>query len=110
MVDITTLAVQKIKEVMTTDGKEGWGLKVFSSGGGCCGPSFGMDIVEKPEDGDTTIEKDGLKIFADEKAVEGMKGLIVDFVDDGEQQGFVMKQDGPMDEAGGCSCDSGTCN
>jgi Fe-S cluster assembly iron-binding protein IscA len=52
------------------------------------------------------MEKGGLKIYADDFTVKSMKGLMVDFVDDGQHQGFVVKN---MGEAGPCSCSSGTC-
>jgi iron-sulfur cluster assembly accessory protein len=106
MVEISDAAVEKAKEVLKAEGKEGWGLKLFCQGSSCCGPSFGMDIQENPADGEQSMEKGGLKIYADDFTVKSMKGLMVDFVDDGQHQGFVVKN---MGEAGPCSCSSGTC-
>lgn len=105
MVDISDAAVEKAKEVLKTEGKEDWGLKLFCQGSSCCGPSFGMDIQENAAEGEQTTEKNGLKIFADDFTVKSMQGLIVDFVDDGQHQGFVVKSTG----GGPCSCASGTC-
>ncbi len=34
MVDITSRAVDKAKELLESEGKEGWGLRLFVSGGG----------------------------------------------------------------------------
>jgi iron-sulfur cluster assembly accessory protein len=106
VVDISDAAVEKAKEVLKTEGKADWGLKLFCQGSSCCGPSFGMDIQESPANGEQTTEKNGLKIFADDFTVKSMQGLIVDFVDDGQHQGFVVKNTG---QGGPCSCASGTC-
>ena len=106
MLDISDAAVEKAKEVLTTEGKADWGLKLFCQGSSCCGPSFGMDIQQEPAEGEQTMEKNGLKIYADTYTVESMKGMMVDFINENGQQGFVIKRTG---EGGGCSCADGTC-
>jgi iron-sulfur cluster assembly accessory protein len=105
MLTITDLAVEKAKEILTAEGKADWGIRVFAAGGGCCGPSYGMDLEEKPGEGDEIIEKDGLKLFLDRSSFDNLKGFEIDFIDDGQQQGFVMKG-GPS----GGSCGSGGCS
>lgn len=107
MVEITDTAVEKAIEVLQAEGKTGWGLKVFSSGSSCCGPSFGMDILESPDEDDKVIEKGALKVFASDSTLEGLKGLIIDFVDDGQQKGFVIRSN--AESTDGCGCASGTC-
>ena len=37
------------------------GVRIFVSGGGCGGMSYGMTFVENATEFDTTFEKDGLK-------------------------------------------------
>ncbi len=106
MLNISDAAVEKAKEILTTEGKADWGLKFFCQGSSCCGPSFGMDIQQGPTEDDQTMEKDGLKIYADTYTVESMKGMMVDFINENGQQGFVIKSTG---EGGGCSCADGTC-
>lgn len=106
MVSISDAAVEKAKEVLKAEGKAEWGIKLFCQGSSCCGPSFGMDIQEKPAEGEQTMEKDGLKLYADDFTVKNMQGLMVDFVDDGQHQGFVVRATEP---GGSCSCSSGTC-
>lgn len=91
MVTITELAAQKAKEALTAEGKVEWGLRLYMSGGGCCGPSFGMDMAEKAESGDSTVEAHGLKVFMDKATTEKLSGMEIDFVSDGENEGFVIK-------------------
>lgn len=101
MVTISEVAAKKAKEILTAEGKTEWGLRIYSAAGGCCGPSYGMDLDEKPADGDEVVEKDGLKVFIDQNTLKNLGGMQIDFVDDGERQGFVL--------SGGkaSSCDSG---
>ena len=107
MLTITDLAAVKAKEVLEAEGKVGWGLRIFISGGSCCGPAYGMDIDENPKEGDTIIEKDGLKVFADSESSEKLNGMQVDYVDDGQNQGFVIKGNEPEPENGGNGGDGG---
>jgi iron-sulfur cluster assembly accessory protein len=101
VVTISGIAAKKAKEILTAEGKPSWGLRIYSAGGGCCGPSYGMDIDEKPADGDEIVEKDGLKVFIDQNTLKNLDGMQVDFLDDGERQGFVLTGGKPS------SCDSG---
>lgn len=98
------MAVEKAKEVLAAEGKPDWGIRVFLSGGGCC-PSYGMDIEENPQAGDEVIEKNGLKLFVDSKSRESLNGVQIDFIDDGQHQGFVIRGK----EAPSCGCSSDTC-
>lgn len=110
MLTISDVAADKAVEILKAEGKEGWGLRIFVAGSSCCGPSFGMDILETPKDGDQTLEHNGLKVFVDTAAVEKLTGMEMDFVDDGKQQGFIIKGNEPTPPAGGCGCSSGSCH
>lgn len=101
VVRISDVAARKAKEILSAEGKPDWGLRIYTAEGGCCGPSYGMDMDEKPADGDEVVEKDGLRVFIDRNTFQGLSGMLVDFIEDGERQGFVL--------TGGKSpsCDSG---
>lgn len=59
MFTITDLAVKKAKEILSEEGKSAWGLRIYVIDGGCCGPSYGLDIQMDPSEGDEIIEKTG---------------------------------------------------
>ncbi|KAF0146221.1 MAG: iron-sulfur cluster assembly accessory protein [Nitrospirae bacterium] len=104
MITITDVAAEKAKQLLTAEGKAEWGLRVYSAEGGCCGPSYGMDIDEKPGEGDEVIEKNGLKVFIDKNTCQKLDGMGIDFVDDGERQGFVLTGGkAPSCSSSGCS-------
>lgn len=112
MFTITDAAAEKALEVLEKEGKANWGLRIFVAGGSCCGPSYGMDIDEKAKDGDEVTEKNGLKVFTDKDTFGKLTGMTIDFVDDGQQQGFVIQGGAPSScgtDAGGGGCSSGGC-
>lgn len=103
MVKISDSAAEKAKEILKSEGKEGWGLRVFVHGSGCCGPSFGMDINENPSEGDQTVEKNGLKVFVEEQAFANLSGKEIDYVRSPEGEGFVITG-GPAAPSCGSGC------
>jgi iron-sulfur cluster assembly accessory protein len=104
---ISEIAAEKGKQILTAEGKSQGGLRVYLAGGGCCGPSFGMDINEAPADGDEVIEKNGLKVFVEKAALDKLSGMEMDFVQEGESQGFVIRN--PQPPSCGPTCGSGAC-
>ncbi len=106
MITITDVAAEKAKEILKAEGKADWGPRIYMAEGGCCGPSFGMDIDEKPAENDDIFEKNGLKVFVDKNTSQKLEGMGVDFIDEGERQGFILTGGKPSSCSSGCSsCD-----
>ncbi len=103
MFTITDLAVEKVKEILQEEGKSTWGLRIYTMEGGCCGPSFGLDIEENPSQDDEIIEKNGLRIFMDKNTSMRLSNMKMDFYDDGERQGFVLTGGSQPSCGSGCS-------
>lgn len=104
VVIISEAAAEKAKEVLTAEGKADWGLRIYTAEGGCCGPSYGLDMDEKPGEGDEVIEKNGLKVFIDKNTSGKLDGMKIDFMDDGERQGFIITGGkAPSCSSSGCS-------
>lgn len=107
MVKVTSEAAEKTKEILAAEGKAGWGLRFFTAGGGCGGPSYGIDIVENPLEGDKVLEKDGAQFFLEKSTAETMSGMEIHFLDDGEKQGFVLNGAPPPSCGPSCGSDCG---
>lgn len=111
MVTITDKAAAKAVSILAAEGKADWGLRIYNAGGGCCGPSYGLDIDEKPLADDDVVEKAGLKVFVDKTTMEALKGMQLDYLEDGEREGFVINggADPSCGSGGGAapSCGSG---
>ena len=90
MLILTDSAIKEFKKLITDSNANGSGIRVFTSGKGCCGVSYGLDIAEKAEEGDTIIEKDGLKVFVEIKASVGLENATIDFITDGPRRGFTI--------------------
>ncbi len=103
MVTITETAAKKAKEILVAEGKANWGLRIYTAGGGCCGPSYGMDLDENAKSGDEVVEKDGLKVFIDQETMKNLGGMQIDFVEEGERQGFVLTGGKAPSCGSGCS-------
>jgi iron-sulfur cluster assembly accessory protein len=103
VVKISDAAAEKAKEILVAEGKDSWGLRIYMAEGGCCGPSYGMDIDERPAEGDDIVEKNGLRVFVDQNASRNLKGMEIDFVDDGERQGFVITGQPSSSCGSGCA-------
>ncbi|MBF0329005.1 MAG: iron-sulfur cluster assembly accessory protein [Nitrospirae bacterium] len=106
MVTVTEKAAEKGKEILTAEGKHGWGIRIYNAGSGCCGPSFGLDIDESPLADDAVVEKDGLKVFVEKTLAPNLVGMQLDYLEGEEHEGFVLNGGGspPSCGSGGCSC------
>ncbi len=67
------------------------GVRIFVSGGGCNGMTYGMTFVDQPTPYDTTLEKEGLKVHVDAVALGFLEGVEIDYQDDGTNASFVFK-------------------
>ncbi|MCE5194035.1 MAG: iron-sulfur cluster assembly accessory protein [Nitrospiraceae bacterium] len=109
MVTISDAAAAKVKEILNVEGKPAWGLRIHMVEGGCCGPSFGMNLEEKSAEGDEIIEKNGLNIFIDRKTFQQMDGMNVDYIKNNEQEGFAVTGGKQSACGSGCSTEGSSC-
>ena len=103
MLTITDRAAEKAKGILAAEGKSGWGLRVYSIGGGCCGPSFGLDIDENPSADDEVVEKNGLRVFIDKNTSLSVSQMTLDYYEDEEREGFVLSGGQAPTCGSGCS-------
>jgi len=79
------------------------GVRIFVSGGGCGGMTYGMTFVDQPSAFDATLEKDGLKVHVDAVALGFLEGVEIDYQIDGANASFVFKNVFANSSSGG-SC------
>lgn len=77
--EITKSAVKEFQKMIKEDCGKDSGLRIFISGGGCCGTSFGLEVTAKGESGEKEITKDGIKIFLSKEAEEKLSVATIDF-------------------------------
>ena len=106
---------EAVKQLLAlTENEEGVnGVRIFVSGGGCGGMSYGMTFVDQPTEFDTTLEKDGLKIHVDAVALSFLEGVEIDYQTDGANASFVFKNvfanTSSGGACGGCGAAGGGC-
>ncbi len=88
---------------MKQEGKNDLFLRVYVSGGGCSGLSYGMGFEEKSEEDDRIIEQNGVKVLIDDYSQRYLKGANIDYIESLMGAGFkinnpnVTKSAAPVD-------------
>lgn len=80
-INVTPQAVKQVKQVLASQGKENWGIRLGVKGGGCSGLSYTMDLCEAPETDDKIIDIEGVKVFCDKKSYFYLNSLTLDYID-----------------------------
>src|ERR1700735_4777455 len=88
MVHLTEKAVEKVKEILSTQEPQPSGLRIAVVGGGCSGFSYSMAFENTPNMLDKTYSYDGLKVFIDQASLLYLDGAQVDYVESMEGSGF----------------------
>lgn len=115
LTDEIKVSDEAVKQLLAlTESEEGVnGVRIFVSGGGCGGMSYGMTFVDQPTEFDTTLEKDGLKIHVDAVALSFLEGVEIDYQTDGANASFVFKNvfanTSSGGACGGCGAAGGGC-
>lgn len=108
---LTMAASEAIRNILTERKLDGYALRVYVAGGGCCGVNFGMALDNNFRDVDTTFEVGGVKVVVDEVSIDYLRGASIDFVNDPVRgAGFAVDSPnakGHSHEEGGCACGSG---
>ena len=73
-VTITPKAAEKVAEFMKQEGNGGLYLRVYVSGGGCAGLSYGMGFEEKADEDDRVLEQNGVKLLLDSYSQRYLRG------------------------------------
>ena len=100
-IKLTPAAVNKVKDIMKDAEKDTCVLRVGILSGGCAGYVYDLCIEDESKEGDKHFEQDGIDIVIDEKNVNLLDGVEIDFVDNPEESGFKFNNPSPT---GGCGC------
>ncbi len=101
VITITPKAAEKVAEFMKQEGNNNLYLRVYVSGGGCSGLSYGMGFEEKAEEDDSIIEQNGVKVLIDGYSQRYLRGANVDYVDSLMGSGFKINNPNVTKS---CSC------
>ena len=84
-------ARKRIKALMAEESNPALKLRVYVTGGGCSGFQYGFTFDEKVQDGDSEIEKCGVKLLVDPMSIQYLRGAEIDYQEGLEGAQFVIK-------------------
>jgi iron-sulfur cluster assembly protein len=89
MVQLTPVAVTKVKEIIQSQNPSPAGLRVAVVGGGCSGFSYHMAFENQiNENSDNVYEFEGLKVLVDQMSEMYLDGISIDYIETIEGSGF----------------------
>jgi iron-sulfur cluster assembly protein len=98
---LTASAVRQLKHLLARDKREGHGLRVSVSDGGCSGYSYKLDFEKEAQSGDIVLLFDDLNVFVDPQSVNHLKGTVIDFASGLYGGGFKFSN---PNATGTCGC------
>ncbi len=111
-IKVMPAAREKLVELLNSEDEIN-GVRIFVSGGGCSGMTYGMTFSEAPGVHDSILEQDGLTLYVDAVALSFLSGVEIDFVQQGMGSSFVFKNafaaTGGSSTCGGCGSSGGGC-
>ena len=87
----TDAAALKVSELIEEEDNPDLMLRVFVAGGGCSGFQYGFTFDEKREDGDSSVENQGVTLVVDPMSVQYLMGAEIDYKEDLQGAQFVIR-------------------
>ena len=101
MLNLTEVATNKVKEMLTQQSESYTGLRVAVVAGGCSGFQYTMNFEPGSRKDDQILEVDGLKVFIDPQSSMYLEGTEIDYVETVQGAGFKFSN---PSVTGTCGC------
>jgi iron-sulfur cluster assembly protein len=107
MITLTPAASAKVREIMETENKSEWNLRMGIRDGGGCGSSYILGFDQNHTEEDQVFLQDGIRLVCDPHSFHHLDGTEIDFSDNPERSGFIIKNPnaGHSCGCGGSCCD-----
>jgi len=111
VLELTTMAADKIKEVLVEEGAKESSLRVIAMPSDNGSVQYMLTLEQDSQPDDTPVTLDGLKFLVDSDSAPYLEKATIDFVEDLTRAGFIISNpDFPTTSgcgSGGCGCGSG---
>jgi len=87
---VTEAARAKLAELMQSADEEVRAIRIFVSGGGCSGLTYGMTFTDQETPHDALLEAEGMRLVVDAVALSYLEGCEIDFTQKGMNASFVF--------------------
>ncbi|MBD3755158.1 MAG: iron-sulfur cluster insertion protein ErpA [Gammaproteobacteria bacterium] len=87
----TDAAAAKVKGLIEEEQNPNLKLRVYITGGGCSGFSYGFTFDESQAEDDTMVEKNGVTLLVDPMSFQYLVGAKIDYLEDLQGARFVIE-------------------
>jgi iron-sulfur cluster insertion protein len=87
----TDAAAKKVRQLIDEEDNPDLMLRVFVAGGGCSGFQYGFTFDERKEEGDSSVENQGVTLVVDPMSVQYLMGAEIDYKEDLQGAQFVIR-------------------
>ena len=89
-IQMSARAADKVSELIEDEGNDELKLRVFVTGGGCSGFSYGFTFDDDIAQDDTVVQRSGVTMVVDPMSYQYLVGAEVDFREDLQGSQFVV--------------------
>ena len=89
--DFTEAAASKVSGLIEDEQNPDLKLRVYITGGGCSGFSYGFTFDESSSDDDTIVSKEGVTLLVDSMSFQYLVGSKIDYLEDLQGARFVIE-------------------
>jgi iron-sulfur cluster assembly accessory protein len=101
LIKVTPSAAERVKSLLSKQGRDQGVLRVSVVGGGCSGLQYKMDLQDGPANRDILVESCGIRVVVDPKSALYVTGSELDYIDALQGGGFKVKN---PNAATTCAC------
>jgi iron-sulfur cluster insertion protein len=91
MIEITTTAIDKIRDIIAEENNPKLKVRMFVQGGGCSGFQYGFTLDEQLNEDDFVIENSDDLLIVDGMSMQYLTGAKVNYKDDLTGSQFVIE-------------------
>ena len=108
LIEVTSLAAQKLEQVLKDQGEENSLLRVMVVPGPNGGFQYMLGVENQAKEGDFIVDTDTIQVLVDAESAPLVEGAQIDYIDGLMRSGFVISNPNlPAGGGGGCG---GNCN
>jgi len=89
-IDFTDNAAGKVSTMIKEDGNDNLKLRVYITGGGCSGFSYGFTFDDNYKEGDSTVINNEVRLVVDPMSYQYLIGSTVDYLEDLQGSRFII--------------------
>ena len=101
MISLTEKAAKSVKRFIRFSDEPFKGLRIAVTSGGCSGFQYDIQPATGPDEGDQTLEVEGVKLFIEPTSLPLVDGMTIDFKETLTESGFEFHN---PNAAASCGC------